>query len=109
MTLGRNAASTHGNALETADWARANGVRSLLVVTASYHMPRALAELGRALPGVRLYAVPVVPPAIRDRVPIRLLVGEYIKYLVASAGLADLADRPPEQRGEAASARPVGG
>ena len=37
-----------------------NGIHSLLVVTASYHMPRAMAELERALPEVTLYPLPVV-------------------------------------------------
>ena len=61
VTIDRNAATTRGNAAETADWARANAIRSLLVVTASYHMPRAIAELARALPEVALYPMPVVP------------------------------------------------
>ena len=43
---------TRGNAAETAEWARAHQVRSLIVVTSAYHMPRALAELGRDLPDV---------------------------------------------------------
>ena len=45
VTLGRSALSTRGNATETAAWARGNHIRSLIVVTAAYHMPRALAEL----------------------------------------------------------------
>jgi uncharacterized SAM-binding protein YcdF (DUF218 family) len=89
VTLGRGAASTHGNATETAAWTRTNGVRSLLVVTAFYHMPRALAELGRAMPEVRLYPVPVLPPSV----PLRLLAAEYAKYLAAASGLTDLAAR----------------
>ena len=52
VTIDRSAATTRGNATDTADWARANAIRSLLVVTASYHMPRAIAELARALPEV---------------------------------------------------------
>ena len=42
-------------------------MHSLIVVTAGYHMPRALAELRRALPDVTLYPVPVQPPAMRAR------------------------------------------
>ena len=48
VTIGRAAATTRGNAVETAAWVRADVVRSLRVVTASYHMPRALLELRRA-------------------------------------------------------------
>lgn len=92
VTLGR-AASTVGNAVETAVWARAHGLRSLLVVTAGYHMPRALLEIGRALPGVVLYPVPVQPPALRgagDLGTTRLLAVEYTKLLAAHLGLARL-------------------
>ena len=64
VTLGRGAATTHGNAAETASWAQQAGLHSLIVVTAAYHMPRALTEIGRALPGVRLYPAPVQPPGI---------------------------------------------
>ena len=104
VTLGRAAASTHGNAAETADWARAHAVHSLIVVTAGYHMPRALAELGRALPGVALYPVPVQPPAMRgdtDPATFRLLAAEYTKWLATEAGLSALVSRT-EERAQAA-------
>lgn len=93
VTLGRTAASTHGNATETADWVGAKNIRSLIVVTAGYHMPRALAELAPALPGVTLYPMPVLPPALRegsDSAMLRLLAGEYTKWLAAEAGLSAL-------------------
>lgn len=93
VTLGRAAASTLGNAAETAAWARAHGMRSLLVVTAGYHMPRALLEIGRALPEVTLYPVPVQPPALRGPGGVgtaRLLAVEYTKLLAAHLGLARL-------------------
>jgi len=96
VTLGRAAASTRGNAAETADWAEANDVRSLIVVTAGYHMPRALAELGRVLPDVMLYPMPVQPPALRDgKEPamLRLLAEEYTKWLAAEVGLSALDPR----------------
>ena len=98
VTIDRSAATTRGNASDTADWARANGLRSLLVVTASYHMPRAMAELARALPEVALYAMPVVLVDRPDRpvAPLRLMAEEYIKYLATTAGLtAVLPEREP--------------
>jgi uncharacterized SAM-binding protein YcdF (DUF218 family) len=100
VTLGRVAASTRGNAAETADWARNNAIRSLIVVTAGYHMPRALAELTRALPGVSLYPAPVLPPALRGGNPtsmLRLLAGEYTKWLAAEVGLTALEPRSSMQ------------
>ena len=87
ITLGRYAASTHGNGVETAIWAEQNRIHSLIVVTATYHMPRALAELRSALPGVRLFPFAVRPVA--DRMPrLRLEAEEYTKYLLTKAGLS---------------------
>lgn len=90
VTLGRTAATTRGNATETADWARDKNIRSLIVVTSGYHMPRALAELGRALPGVPLFPAPVLPPPPREAGMLRLLAGEYTKFLAAEVGLSAL-------------------
>jgi len=111
VTLGRAAASTRGNAEETADWVQQKKIRSLIVVTAGYHMPRALAELGRALPGVALYPVAVLPPALRDgggTAALRLLAGEYTKWLAAEAGLTALVSRG-EERPRAPNAEHGGG
>jgi uncharacterized SAM-binding protein YcdF (DUF218 family) len=96
VTLGRDATTTRGNAEETAGWARQNGVRSLIVVTAGYHMPRALAEIGRAAPDLVLYPAPVTPPVLRSSGPaeqaarLRLIVAEYVKFLAASLDLTAL-------------------
>ncbi len=89
VTLGYTATSTVGNAAETAAWARHFGLHALIVVTASYHMRRAMIEIGRALPGVRLTAYPVLPAALHEGGPhiIRLLAGEYTKWLVTWLGL----------------------
>jgi uncharacterized SAM-binding protein YcdF (DUF218 family) len=93
VTLGRTATDTVGNAAETAAWARANDVRELIVVTAGYHMDRALLEIERALPGVVLHPVPVQPPAMRgppDLATMRLLANEYDKLLAVQLGLTHL-------------------
>ena len=99
ITVGRTATDTLGNADEAADWARAHGLRSLIVVTASYHMRRALTEIGRTLPDVALYAAPVLPPALRGAAglsTLRLLAGEYTKFLAAECGLTRLQRGAPE-------------
>ena len=93
VTLGHAATSTVGNAAETAAWVHAHGIRSLIVVTSGYHMERALTEIGRALPEVRLYPVAVLSPAVRDALgagTLRLLVAEYTKFLAADLGLTHL-------------------
>lgn len=90
VTLGQSAISTRGNAEETAAWVRQHGVATLIVVTAYYHMPRALAELHRSLPRVTLYPAPVRPARGPDNTFARrleLLGGEYLKYLAVRLGL----------------------
>ena len=89
-------ASTRGNAREVAEWARAQRLGSLRVVTAGYHMPRAMLELRRALPEVELVPHPVQPAALRSAEAVgrgrtwRLLLGEYAKFLAAGIGLSRL-------------------
>jgi uncharacterized SAM-binding protein YcdF (DUF218 family) len=96
VVLGHAAATTMGNAAEVAAFARARGLRSLRVVSAGYHMPRALLELGRALPEAALVAHPVVPPAMQGAAGDRsaetwtLLLVEHLKYLAALAGVSAL-------------------
>ena len=93
ITVGHMATTTHDNGLETAAWAKMHHMHSLIVVTADYHMPRALLEISRALPGVRLIPAPVCPPAMRDGLTwstLQLLAVEYSKYLVVRAGLGSL-------------------
>lgn len=100
ITLGRRAVSTIGNGSETAEWARRNAIHSLLVVTAGYHIRRAMVELHRAAPGVTLYPYPVRSPALRrspDRATFSLLLREYIKWIGSHLGLSrgvNLAPRP---------------
>jgi uncharacterized SAM-binding protein YcdF (DUF218 family) len=91
ITLGRYAASTHGNGVETAAWVRQNAIESLIVVTANYHMPRALLELRSAVPGVKLYPLPVQPVegGFAARAPrLKLEAEEYAKYLFTLSGLS---------------------
>jgi len=102
IELGRQATSTRGNAAETAAWVRVKDIHSLIVVTAWYHMPRALTELARALPGVVLYPSPVEPEGSHppDLAMVwamaRLLAEEYSKYLAARLDLTALVpERPP--------------
>ena len=101
VTLGRGATSTRGNAAEIAAWARTNAVHSLIVVTAFYHMPRALAEIASALPGVTLYPAPVYPSPLSSADTeeslngLRLLADEYSKYLATTVGLSALGPAAP--------------
>jgi uncharacterized SAM-binding protein YcdF (DUF218 family) len=94
VTLGHRAQTTVGNADETAGWVAAHHIRSLIVVTAGYHMPRALLELSRSMPDVTLYPMRVQPAAIYDgsRPHVwRLLLAEYVKWLLAQLKFARMA------------------
>ncbi len=96
VELGRLATTTRGNAREVAEWAQAGQLHSIRVVTAGYHMPRAMLELRRALPGVELLPWPVVPARLRQAGALgelrtwSLLLGEYAKLLLAWGGLTAL-------------------
>ena len=98
VDLGYAALDTIGNADETRAWAEAKRIDSLIVVTASYHMPRSMAELARVLPGTELIAHPVVPKNFNQDAwwlhlhTTRTLVAEYLKFLPSAArfGVAKL-------------------
>ena len=83
--LGFAAADTRGNAEEAAQWARDHGYGSLIVVTASYHMPRSLLEFSQRMPDVKLVPYPVAADAPKLPVwqTIGRLHGEYAKFLAS--------------------------
>jgi uncharacterized SAM-binding protein YcdF (DUF218 family) len=81
--------NTLGNAIEARRWAQANGYRSLIVVTSSYHMPRAMIEFRSAMPDVAMYPYSVVSERLnvdawwRNGPIARLVLMEYGKFLIA--------------------------
>lgn len=89
VDIDKQALNTIDNATETARWVAENGYRSVIVVTSNYHMPRALAELERAMPGIALVPYPVVDNNVEVarwwEFPgtTKLLLSEYLKYLPA--------------------------
>ena len=112
VDLGFMAANTLGNAQETAAWARSHGFTRLIVVTADYHMPRAVLELKGALPEGRFTPYPVatdeidVPHWWKRGPQARRMVLEYCKYLVILAREAILSLGPKEHP-KAAPASPA--
>src|SRR5262249_6077414 len=87
VDLGRSAENTIGNATETAVWVNKHGYKSLIVVTATYHMPRSLMELRVALPDTKFVPYPVFPDRVRmdewwrDGETSGILAFEYLKFL----------------------------
>jgi uncharacterized SAM-binding protein YcdF (DUF218 family) len=89
VDIDKEARNTIDNATETSQWVALHHYNSIIVVTSNYHMPRALAELGRVMPGVTLIPYSVIVNNVRlDRWwtypgTTRLLISEYLKYLPA--------------------------
>jgi uncharacterized SAM-binding protein YcdF (DUF218 family) len=87
VDLDHSAVNTIGNAIQTRHWVIQHGMKSLIVVTSNYHMPRAMTELAHQLPNVALIAYPVVPERVRieswwsSPATARLLLAEYLKYI----------------------------
>ena len=89
VDIDKEARNTIDNATETSQWVALHHYNSIIVVTSNYHMPRALAELGRVMPGMTLIPYSVIVNNVRlDRWwtypgTTRLLISEYLKYLPA--------------------------
>jgi len=93
VDIDKEARNTIDNATETSEWVALHHYGSIIVVTSNYHMPRALAELARVMPGVTLIPYSVVDNNVHlERWwtypgTTRLLLSEYLKYLPALSRL----------------------
>ena len=89
IDLDYSSGNTFGNAQEAAKWVRAHDFRSIRLVTAHYHIRRALFEFFQTLPDVEMIAHPVIPPIFRqenwaqDPAALLILYREYHKYIGA--------------------------
>ena len=89
ITLGHTAENTIGNAEESSLWLQKKHYKTIVLVTANYHMPRALLEFSATIPGLSIIPAPMIPAdftfenwaSLADsRV---LLLSEYHKYLAS--------------------------
>ena len=93
VELDFTADNTRGNAAATKEWASAHGMRSVRLVTASYHMPRTLVIFAREMPDLDIYQWAVMPEDLQiqnwwlDRAMFRLLSREYVKYLAETISI----------------------
>jgi len=88
IDLDKSALNTFGNAIETKRWAHEHNFNSLIIVTSNWHMPRALVEINHQLPEITLIPYPVISERMKtdswwNAETMRLLMGEYLKYLFA--------------------------
>lgn len=94
IELGYKARSTLQNAEETTEWVIAHKIKSLRLVTASYHMPRSYWVMKHAMPDVAITPEPVFPAEFYrngwwlTQNGLTLVVSEYHKYLATL--LADM-------------------
>ncbi|MDF2964808.1 MAG: uncharacterized protein K0Q51_196 [Rickettsiaceae bacterium] len=87
IILGTKAKSTYENAKEVSEWAQKHNLKSIRLVTANYHMPRASMLIKALSPGLVLIEHPVFPKAFNLRewykspLTVKLLLLEYNKYI----------------------------
>jgi uncharacterized SAM-binding protein YcdF (DUF218 family) len=88
VDLDATAIDTRGNALAARNWVQTHQLTSISLVTANYHMPRALLYFQRIMPDVAITSLPVSPPDLQPKKwyanwpTAKLLMREYAKYLV---------------------------
>jgi uncharacterized SAM-binding protein YcdF (DUF218 family) len=94
VDIGYEALDTYGNADEARAWTRQWNFSSLMIVTASYHMLRSMAELGIAMPDVTLVPQAVTPRHLQGSTPwwlqlraTRTIVAEYLKFIPVAGRL----------------------
>jgi len=75
IALGYSAQNTAGNGKESAAWLKQRGAQSVFLVTSDFHMPRAIVELRRYAPDIRITPITVA----RQRRPIQQM-REFLKY-----------------------------
>ena len=86
IVLGTRASNTFENARETAEFAHENNIKTIRLVTASYHMPRSILEIKIFMPDAEIIPNPVFSENFKHnewwRWPgtFSLLLSEHAKY-----------------------------
>ncbi|MEM7617498.1 MAG: YdcF family protein, partial [Pseudomonadota bacterium] len=86
--LGNWATNTALNAVESLAWVTLHDINEICIVTANYHMPRALYEFRKQMPDIKINACPVFPESFNltkwwsGYVTISLVFLEYNKFIV---------------------------
>lgn len=88
ITLGYLAETTAENALETVNWIKNKNIKSILLVTSFYHMPRSIFEILKHTPNLTIIPYPVFPKSFNNSVDwiktryAWLLFIEYHKFII---------------------------
>lgn len=83
--LGYEAKDTQGNAVEVSQWIQKNDIKTIRLVTSSYHMPRAQYMISRLVPDVKVIEHPVFSDDFKSWEGRfwSLTFSEYNKFLVS--------------------------
>ena len=83
ITLGREATTTFGNALETETWVKEHNIKSIRLVTSAYHMARASVEFKNILTDTEIIIHPVEKPdyGMQDLLFWKITFDEYNKVI----------------------------
>jgi uncharacterized SAM-binding protein YcdF (DUF218 family) len=89
IDFGYEATNTPENALEAKAWVEENKIKSVRLITANYHMQRAVKLFKAVMPSLRIIENPVFPDDFKksewpkNRNTARLIFWEYNKYLAS--------------------------
>lgn len=76
ITLDYAAQNTIENAVETSKWASKNRIKSLILVTADFHIQRSVLLFRESMPDTV-----IIPYPVKSNIPLYKLAKEYNKYL----------------------------
>lgn len=78
-----SAISTAGNVQQTINWAKSNNLRTVLIITSYYHLPRTELLLSKQEDSVEFIYYPV----FSNNASFKLLFAEYVKFLLLQFNL----------------------
>ena len=91
VKLDNKSQNTYSNAIETFKWAKKNNIRTFILITSNYHMPRAILEFKEKMPDFKIISHPITPKRLNidnwmlSFETFSLVFIEYSKFLIAKA------------------------
>ena len=89
VELDNKSLNTHSNAIETLKWAKKNNIKTFILITSNYHMPRAALEFNARMPNFEIITHPITPKKndvsnwMHSFETFSLIFIEYSKFLIA--------------------------
>ena len=89
IELDNKSQNTHSNAIETLKWAKKKNIKTFILITSNYHMPRAALEFKAQMPNFEIITHPITPKKhdisnwMHSFETFSLIFIEYSKFLIA--------------------------